>query len=255
MPRKREVPGALSLRRAASGALFCTLWVGIIAGSAWGYDVASGSKGNTIHVTVDDRADLTAGAKIAAEVLESPAWIVVQESTLRKDRLVDLAIRLDVAEVPVGTRGRLKVRMTGTDTAGKISFDQSHYISLVTKERVEAQQQSFEINECCLAAQAVQDPGIPPASFTLAGAIPNPFSSVTNLVFGLPSPGGSVQLQVFDLEGRQVRSIETPQLNGGFHRITWDGRSDAGIDVSPGTYFCRLSSGTWSATTKTQFVR
>jgi flagellar hook assembly protein FlgD len=62
-------------------------------------------------------------------------------------------------------------------------------------------------------------------------------------------------LEIFDIEGRQVRTVETPRLNGGYHRITWDGRNDEGLDVSPGTYFCRVSCGSWSATTKTQLLR
>ena len=106
-----------------------------------------------------------------------------------------------------------------------------------------------------LSAAGVENPEVAPASFVLSGPTPNPFVSLTNVVFGLPVEGGRVTMEVFDISGRQVRTIETPRLNGGFHRITWDGRNDEGIDVSPGTYFCRVSCGSWSATAKTQLVR
>lgn len=243
------------LRRTAVVLALATLLGGSLATAGRAYQVAAGSKGNTIHMMVDDRVGLTPGARMEAQVVESPAWLAVQGADLRTERLVDLAIRFDVAAVDPGTKGHIKVRLTGIDASGRTTFDRTHFISLVVRRSVEPVQQSFAIEECCPVAAGLDDSGVAPAAATLLGPIPNPFLSMTNIVFGLPVAGGHALLEIFDIEGRQVRSIETPRLNGGYHRITWDGRNDEGLDVSPGTYFCRLSCGSWSATTKTQLLR
>jgi len=247
--------GSGPLRRTAVILALATLLVGVMAGGSRAYQVAAGSKGNTVHMLVDDRVGLATDARIAAQVVESPAWLTLQGTDLRTERLIDMAVRFDVASVDPGTKGHIKVRLTGSDASGRTTFDRIHFISLEVRRSVEPVQQSFAIEECCLAAAGLEDASVTPSAATLVGPIPNPFVSMTNIVFGLPVAGGHAMLEIFDIEGRQVRTVETPRLNGGYHRITWDGRNDEGLDVSPGTYFCRVSCGSWSATTKTQLLR
>ncbi len=255
MSRQDCLQGGTPPRRAAAIVVLAVILGTVLAGGSRAYEVTPGSKGNIVHVQVDDREGLIPGTIVGADVAEIPSWMTINTTSLDSDRLVDLAINFDVADVAPGSKGHLKIRLTGRDPSGRTSFDRTHFISLEVRGRVAPVQQSFSIVECCLAAAGVENPDIAPATFVLAGPTPNPFVSLTNIVFGLPVEGGRVTMEVFDISGRQVRSIETPRLNGGFHRITWDGRNDEGIDVSPGTYFCRLSCGSWSATAKTQLVR
>lgn len=247
--------GGTPPRRVAAIVVLSILMGTVFAGGSRAYEVTPGSKGNIVHVQIDDRAGLTPGAIIEGEVSEAPPWMTINTTNIASDRLVDFAIDFDVANVTPGSKGHVKVLLTGRDASGRITFDRAHYLNLEVRGRVAPVQESFSILECCLAAAGVENPSLAPATFVLSGATPNPFVSLTNIVFGLPVEGGRVTMDVFDISGRQVRSIETPRLNGGFHRITWDGRSDGGIDVSPGTYFCRVSCGSWSATAKTQLVR
>ena len=51
------------------------------------------------------------------------------------------------------------------------------------------------------------------------------------------------ELGIFDLMGRRVRLLASAALDAGPHRLTWDGRDDAGRAVARGLYFARL----WTA--------
>jgi hypothetical protein len=49
-----------------------------------------------------------------------------------------------------------------------------------------------------------------------------------------------VDLAVFDLRGRRIRTLHAGPARAGLHEIYWNGRSDAGLRVAAGTYFSRL---------------
>jgi len=77
---------------------------------------------------------------------------------------------------------------------------------------------------------------------------PNPFNPSTTIPFVLEDPQ-AVSIAIFDIRGRRVRFLEKKNLGRGEHQVTWDGRNDAGIEVSCGVYFCvmRVPSATYSS--------
>jgi hypothetical protein len=95
----------------------------------------------------------------------------------------------------------------------------------------------------------------PPWSIRLAGlsfARPNPFVSSTDLAFAIDRPG-RVELSLFDVSGRRVRTLVDAELPVGEHEATWDGRDDAGRPMPSGTYFSRLS-GVANGTRKVTYL-
>ena len=103
----------------------------------------------------------------------------------------------------------------------------------------------FAGNESGVASPAsVSDvPGTPAAAFALAQNVPNPFNPRTVIAFNLDRPG-AVQLRIFDVAGRLVRTLQSGQvLPAGAHETAWEGRDDAGQPVAAGVYHCRLESG------------
>lgn len=74
----------------------------------------------------------------------------------------------------------------------------------------------------------------------LLPALPNPFTSSTSIAYEL-AEAGDLELQVFDAAGRQVRVLEYPAAQAGRGSFEWNGRSDAGHEVSPGVFFYQLS--------------
>jgi hypothetical protein len=93
-----------------------------------------------------------------------------------------------------------------------------------------------------------------PRGFALAQNYPNPFNPVTNLDFTLPS-AGAAKLVVFDLVGHKVRTLVDSPMQAGTHSVVWDGRDDAGNQLSSGIYFYRLTAGQQSWTKKMMFLK
>ncbi len=85
------------------------------------------------------------------------------------------------------------------------------------------------------------DEPVIPLRLDLAQNAPNPFNPVTSIAFTLPdSYDGRVELVVYDLLGRRVRTLVDGRLVAGRHVATWRGRDDAGRAAASGVYLYRL---------------
>lgn len=81
-------------------------------------------------------------------------------------------------------------------------------------------------------------------------AEPNPFGARgTTLRFALPRKG-DVDLAIYSISGRRVRSLVSGTRPAGLHAIDWDGRNESGERVSSGIYFYRIEAGGQKATGK-----
>jgi hypothetical protein len=99
------------------------------------------------------------------------------------------------------------------------------------------------------------DPAQSPVfSFSLAQNAPNPFAGGTTIRYTLPTDG-RVQLRIFDVTGRLIRTLVNGPAEAGPNRVVWDGRDHEGHKLSSGVYFYRLESGTEAATRKVLLLR
>jgi Zn-dependent M28 family amino/carboxypeptidase len=80
-------------------------------------------------------------------------------------------------------------------------------------------------------------------------AYPNPFSSATTLSFVLAADG-KVSIDIFDVEGRRLRTLAGGRLSAGRNDLVWDGEDASGARVSAGIYFARVRSGDDQVATK-----
>ncbi len=97
--------------------------------------------------------------------------------------------------------------------------------------------------------------GTPERAMILASR-PNPFRQATTISFAVPTGGASkVEVSVYDVSGRLVRTLEKGVLAAGVHHRTWDGRDSAGRAVSAGVYLYRYQVGDNTLTEKTVRVR
>lgn len=95
---------------------------------------------------------------------------------------------------------------------------------------------------CLPGNVSVARPG-PAASAGLAlAAHPNPASGAQHVSFTLTAPA-RVQVDVFDVQGRQVRALARGVRAAGTHRLEWDGRDSGGTSVAPGLYRVRVRAG------------
>ncbi len=87
-----------------------------------------------------------------------------------------------------------------------------------------------------------------PTAFALHAAYPNPFNPFVNLSFSMPE-AASYSLSIYNVAGQLVRSYEG-MGTAGLNVITWDGKDNAGNEVSSGVYFYKLMAAGNSATAK-----
>jgi len=78
------------------------------------------------------------------------------------------------------------------------------------------------------------------ASTALLAPTPNPTVGAVTLVFTLAVPG-SVDLAIYSVTGRRVRTLLDGQRDAGSHSLTWAGDDDARRPVAPGIYYARLT--------------
>lgn len=101
---------------------------------------------------------------------------------------------------------------------------------------------------------AVEEPAAPGLEFALGRAVPNPFHGTTAIRFAVPRES-RIELVVYDLSGRRVRTLARGSVAAGEHAAVWNGRDDAGAPAPSGVYFYRLDAGAFSATRRLAFVR
>lgn len=83
-----------------------------------------------------------------------------------------------------------------------------------------------------------------PSEFKLSQNYPNPFNPTTTIEFQLSS-AGKVQLQVYDMLGKEVASLMNKELAAGIHQVKFDASS-----LASGIYFYKVTSKEFTATKK-----
>ena len=79
-------------------------------------------------------------------------------------------------------------------------------------------------------------------TYSLNEPYPNPFNTEVQIHFSLTRQG-SVNLSIFDISGRHVRTLVNKSQEAGFYTLNWDGKNENGGKVSSGLYFLRIHCG------------
>ncbi|HMB68085.1 MAG TPA: FlgD immunoglobulin-like domain containing protein, partial [bacterium] len=74
-----------------------------------------------------------------------------------------------------------------------------------------------------------------PLGFDLRQNVPNPFAADTRIDFVL-TRSAPVELSVYDVTGRRVRTLVNRSMSAGAHAAAWDGRAEDGSIVAAGVY-------------------
>ncbi|MFC2150398.1 T9SS type A sorting domain-containing protein [Calditrichota bacterium] len=86
------------------------------------------------------------------------------------------------------------------------------------------------------ALQAPEEDNTHPVDFGIVNAYPNPFNSSLHLEYRLPQ-AGTVEIALFDLQGRMVRSVYEGYAGFGHHTVQVDGSS-----LASGVYILRVNA-------------
>ncbi len=88
----------------------------------------------------------------------------------------------------------------------------------------------------------------------LSPAYPNPFNPVTTIRYEV-AHGSRVELTIYDVAGRRIRTLVDSDVAGGRHEAVWYGTDTRGRPVASGVYFCRLRIGLYNATQRLILLR
>lgn len=80
-----------------------------------------------------------------------------------------------------------------------------------------------------------------PESYSLGPNFPNPFNPTTAIRYDLPEDS-YVELKVYDLIGREIRTLIHENQVAGSKNVQWDGKESFGNPVSSGMYVYHISA-------------
>ncbi|MBD3289425.1 T9SS type A sorting domain-containing protein [candidate division KSB1 bacterium] len=150
-----------------------------------------------------------------------------------------------------GVYGEPVETTTSTQIELEADADANYYVVTATDYADNESDPSVELVATSLANF---DGSAVPTEYALSQNYPNPFNPTTMIRYQLPE-AGKVTLRVVNSLGQEVRTLVDADMDAGYHTISWDGRDNAGIQVSNGIYMYQIKSGNFVATKKMVFMK
>ena len=66
---------------------------------------------------------------------------------------------------------------------------------------------------------------------------------------------GFVEIALFDMLGRRIRTLIAEEESAGTHQVTWNGLDDEGNRVASGVYLYRMTAEGYTETRKLLLIR
>ncbi|MEC9106390.1 MAG: T9SS type A sorting domain-containing protein, partial [Candidatus Neomarinimicrobiota bacterium] len=80
-----------------------------------------------------------------------------------------------------------------------------------------------------------------PKEFALHQNYPNPFNPTTSISYAIPN-AGKVTLVIYDMMGREVRTLVDNNMDAGYQSATWDATNNLGNPVGAGVYIYQIQA-------------
>ena len=157
-------------------------------------------------------------------ILDAPFYININDGSLGAGENLDVQVRF----VPVAT---------------------GEYSGIVTIYSNDNDEEEVTVQLTGIAVELSVDGHQIPDKFTLHQNHPNPFNPVTTLRYDLPEDA-MVNITIYDMMGRVVRTMVNTQQNTGFKSVRWNATNDVGSSVSAGLYLYMIQAGDFRQTKK-----
>jgi hypothetical protein len=180
------------------------------------------------------------GAIVEPVSAHSSPWLDAQNGLLLSPRPGK------VDAVLLGARAQ---GMLGTDEVATVTFQAlasgASGLRLAHVVARDARNQPVPVG---ISVAGVDDAATPRAT-ALAAPWPNPARGDATLEYALAREG-QVELAIYGVDGRHVRTLEKGMRSAGTYRLPWDGTDEGGQAVPPGLYYARLRVDGWEFTKK-----
>lgn len=203
----------------------------------------NGSVNMALHARHIDPATALSATQETGRVTLS--WAAPASVQLRPAPAVSYDIYENGAEVAQGVSGTQYVAIFLQNTTVEYTV-QTNYLDGQTT------MSSPLIVEVNLSAEALN--ANLPTAFALYPNYPNPFNPETQIRLDVPTSTRAA-LEVFDIQGRLVRTLLSGSIGAGVHTFGWNGRDNTGHAVGSGVYLYRFSSGEYTASHKMLLVK
>jgi hypothetical protein len=101
---------------------------------------------------------------------------------------------------------------------------------------------------------AVNSDSKKPLVFALSNNYPNPFNPTTAISYETANTT-TVRITVYDMLGKEVRTLVDGRIAAGSHTVNWDGKNSSGQPVCSGIYFCRMTTPEYSHVLKMTLLK
>ncbi len=94
-----------------------------------------------------------------------------------------------------------------------------------------------------------------PENFELYANYPNPFNPSTTINFSVATGPIDVTIRVYDISGREVKTLLNEVMNAGQYSVEWDGTNNRGEKVAGGVYLYRMVAGDFVMNRKMMLIK
>ncbi|MDQ7799192.1 MAG: FlgD immunoglobulin-like domain containing protein [Candidatus Edwardsbacteria bacterium] len=182
---------------------------------------------------------------VRPEIGEGQVWNFVVDC----NGSTELAVNLP-AEFPAGTECHLAdlTRQVSVNIAGEKVY------SFIPESGEQTREFRIIVGSGEYAKQVLGKTFSVPTATVLGQNLPNPFSGRTTISYQLAAEG-RVKITVYNVAGQLVRTLLDEHQMTGRYSVAWDGRDQAGRQVSAGLYFYQLQAPNRTATRRMALVR
>jgi DNA-binding beta-propeller fold protein YncE len=99
-----------------------------------------------------------------------------------------------------------------------------------------------------------EEPKAIPVGFAISQNYPNPFNPSTNFSYSVPNKA-NVRIAVYDIFGREIKTLLNESKDTGTYNITWDSRDNDNRQVATGIYFYKVQARGFQKTMKMMLMK
>jgi len=187
----------------------------VLTASAQPTTLTVGTSGNKYILSIQNKYPWGLDS-VHVKVVYSPQWIIFNPAEVVIDSIpmnqrAQASFDFSVSDVKAGLNDSVKFMVT--DQSGN-----GYYVKTLTVST-----------------------GSSAGGTGLDAAYPNPSNPSTTIRYSL-GENSEVSLIIYDILGRQVRTLVNEEMVSGKHNVVWNGINDRGTTVSSGVYFIRLTT-------------
>jgi len=103
-------------------------------------------------------------------------------------------------------------------------------------------------------ASAIEDEKDSPINFEIKQNYPNPFNGYTTFNYSIGT-NTNLDISIYDILGSKIKTLYNNQQKAGRFSISWNGKTDTGVDVVSGVYFTRFVTANFTSTIKIILIK